>query len=428
MSLYIALTGLQGAQTSLGVTANNIANANSIGFKRSTTTFADLVAASGLRANQRGTGTVLQETEQQFQQGVIETTGNTFDLAISGQGFFATRPDLVDTSIAYTRAGAYTLDENNFVRGPGGEHLLGYTVTEDGRASNPGIDSLRPLQLPAVSGEPVPSSQLQTAVTLPDTATVIPDEPRYAASGYAFDPGDPLTYNHKSSATLYDSGGNPQVAEVHYVRTQAPVAADRRSLWSIHVTIDGTELTPASGVPTEIEFDGNGRQTIPIGPVTFQPYDPGNGTLPTELTFALGNATIQSPGPFSVLSISQDGVPPGTLEGVSIDPTGLVAAGYSNGSTVNIGRVAVVNFANPEGLVGIGGSTFRHTGASGEPQFTVAGSNGSGNVLSGSLERANVDLTEELVGLITAQRNFQANAKSIETDTAMTQSILNIRS
>ncbi|MBV7257014.1 flagellar hook protein FlgE [Pacificimonas sp. WHA3] len=427
MSLYIALTGLKGAQSALSVTSNNIANANSIGFKKSTTTFADLVASSGIRSNQGGTGTVLQETEQQFQQGVIESTGNTFDLAISGQGFFATRPDLLDTNISFTRAGAYSLDRDNFVRGPGGEHLLGYTVSPDGRTVSTGPDSLRPLQLPNTSGDPIATSQLQVAVNLPESSTVIPEQPRYAGGTYAFDSRDPLTYNFKSPATLYDTGGNPQLAEVYYVRTQAPSVGDQRSLWNIHVTINGEDLTPADGNPIVAEFDINGRNTPAVPPVLFDPYDPGNGTLPTQLTLELGTATELSDAPFSLLSVQQDGFPAGTLDGVSIDATGLVSAGYSNGTTVNLGRVAIVNFSNPEALVGTGGSRFQATGESGDPQFLIAGSDGAGNILSGSIERANVDLTEELVGLIVAQRNFQANAKSIETDTAMTQSILQIR-
>ncbi|MGB7404749.1 MAG: flagellar hook protein FlgE [Pacificimonas sp.] len=428
MSLYIALTGLQGAQADLSVTSNNIANVNSIGFKKSKTLFADLVATSGLGGSQGGTGTVLQETKQEFQQGIIEATGNTFDMALSGQGFFATRPNLRDTSISYTRAGAYSLDKDNYVRGPNGEHLLAYTVSPDGQAVAPGIDTLRPLQLPSTSGDPIPTSQLQLAVALPDTASVVPDQPRYASTGYAFDPNDPQTYNVKTSATLYGADGQAQLAEVHYVRTDGPDPSDPNSSWDIHVTVDGTLLTPSSGGPVRMTFDASGQQVTPLPPVQFDPYSPGNGVPPTQLTFEAGSATAQTSGPFSVLSVTQDGVPSGQLDGVSIDATGLVSAGYSNGTTANIGRIAVINFANPESLVAVGGSTFRPTGASGDPRFSVAGSEGAGTILAGSIERANVDLTEELVGLITAQRNFQANAKSIETDTAMTQSILNIRS
>jgi flagellar hook protein FlgE len=426
MSLYISLTGLKGAQTSLSVTSNNIANANSTGFKRSTTSFSDVVAQSGLNGRAQGTGTALKAVQQQMKQGIIETTGNTFDLALSGDGFFAVKPDLVSTDTLYTRAGEFRIDENNFIRGTSGQYLLAYPVNADGRATSTAFDALRPLQLPASSGNPVPSSQLQLAVNLPADGIVVPDQPRYLTTPYAFDATDPRTYNVATSATLYDSEGNPQLANVYYVRTKGPDATDDTSRWNVHVVIGLTELTPSSGAP-ELVFDDLGRLSTPAGPFPFAPYDPGNGADPIALTFDPGTATSQVNSPFTVFSLAQDGVPPGRLDSVTVDETGVVRVGFSNGEALAVGKVAIARFADPAKLAQIGNASYRVSGASGAAQFAEAGQDGTATMLSGSLERANVDITEELVNLITAQRNFQANAKAIETDNAMTQSIINIR-
>lgn len=428
MSLFIALTGLKGAQTALTVTSNNIANANSVGFKRSATQFADVVAAAGLGGQGRGTGTVLKSTEQQFQQGIIEATGNTFDLAINGEGFFATRPNLLSTDIVYERGGAFNLDKQNFVIGMSGEHLLGYPVGPDGRTTTTSPDALRPIELPSVSGVAVATSQIQLAVNLPADGPVIPDQPRYAIDPYVFDPADPLTYNHSTSTTVFDDTGKAHTAQVFYTRIKGPDGVDDTSRWSVNFAMGGLILPTADGLPLELAFDAAGTLTAPTAAIAIAPFDPQNGASPISFAFDPGSATSQRPGVFSIFAFSQDGVPPGKLDSVSIDEKGLITAGFSNGSTIPVARVAIVKFANPGGLAQLGQSTFRVTGDSGNPQFLEAGSDGAGGLLSGSIERANVDLTEELVQLITAQRNFQANAKSIETDNAMTQSILNIRS
>lgn len=427
MSLYVALTGLKGAQSSLSVTSNNIANANSIGFKRSTTEFGDLVANSGLAGATGGTGTVLKGTSQQFEQGIIESTGNTFDLAVNGQGFFAIRPSLNGTDVSYTRAGAFDLDKNGFVVGSSGQYLLGYPVGPDGTTTTKSAQSLLPLRLPDSSGEAIASTQLSLAVNLSSKGSVIPDEPRFASTGYQFDPTNPLTYNNTTSATLFDSEGNPQTAQIYYTRTKAPDADDPTSSWTVNITIDGKEVAAADGNPIEFQFDSLGNKTAPTGPIQLAAHDPANGAAPMNLTFDPGEATVQKQDIFSVRSVAQDGVPPGRLDGVSVDETGLVTAGFSNGTSQAIGRIAAVNFANPQELAQQGNATYRATGGSGDPVYLEPGEDGAGGVLSGSIERANVDLTEELVQLITAQRNFQANAKTIETDNAMAQSILSIR-
>ena len=427
MSLYVALTGLKGAQTALSVTSNNIANANSVAFKRSETQFADVVASAGLAGSSRGTGTVLKGTEQQFQQGIIESTGNTFDLAVNGQGFFAVRPSLTSTDVVYSRAGGFGLDKDGFVTSPTGQHLLAYPVGPNGATTTKSPQSLAPIRLPQTSGVPVATSQLGLAANLPSGANVIPDEPRYASEPWSFDASDPLTYNHSASATIFDDLGNAQPAQIYYTRTKAPDAGDSASVWRVNVTVSGQPVAAADGAPIDFTFDDKGALVSPAGPISLAPHDPGNDAGALNLVFDPGAARAESKAPFSIASINQNGVPPGRLDGVTVDETGLVTAGFSNGSSLAVGRVAIVNFSNPQELAQVGGSGYRATGASGDPQYLEANEAGAGSVLSGSIERANVDLTEELVQLITAQRNFQANAKTIETDNAMTQSILQIR-
>jgi flagellar hook protein FlgE len=434
MSLYISLTGLQGAQTDLTVISNNIANSNSYGFKRSSAEFADIIASSSLQAAGRniGSGTAVKSIKQEFSQGVVQSSLSALDIAISGQGFLAVKSDLATDEIQFTRNGSFSVDQANYVTGATGKHLLVYPVNQDGRVTAASLQEARPLRLPETSGQPKASSELQLTANLPSDAEVIPGNPRYSASNpYQFDRTNPLTYNVSTSTTVYDSLGNGHLATVYYVRTSEPTSASPNSSWDAHVVLDSAEQSTVAGasvpVPVSVSFDSLGRLTGPAAAVPLSAYDPGNGANPLQLNFKAGAGSTQVNDPFTILSMTQDGFPPGKLDSVSVDATGVIRAGFSNGQTEALGKVVLANFTNPNGLAQVGDSHFRNTGLSGEPQLGEAGLSGFGAIMSGSLERSNVDITEELVNLITAQRNFQANAKAIETDNAMTQSILNIR-
>jgi flagellar hook protein FlgE len=434
MSLYISLTGLQGAQTDLTVISNNIANSNSYGFKKSAAEFGDVIATSALQLASRsvGSGTAVKAIKQEFSQGVVQSSLNSLDMAISGQGFLAVKTDLANDEVQFTRNGSFSVDQSNYVIGSTGKHLLVYPVNQDGRVTASGLQEARALRLPETSGVPRATGTLQITANLPSDAEVIPNNPRFtAANPYVFDRTNPLTYNESTSTTVYDTLGTGHLATVYYVRRSEPAGATPTSTWDAHVVIDSVEQSTTPGAPTPVPvsltFDALGRLSAPASAIPLAPYDPGNGADPLQLNFLPGAASTQVSDPFTILSLRQDGFPPGKLDSVSVDPNGVVRAGFSNGQTEALGKVVMVNFTNPNGLAQVGDSHFRNTGISGNPLLGEAGSSGFGSIISGSIERSNVDITEELVNLITAQRNFQANAKAIETDNAMTQSILNIR-
>ncbi|HET9188188.1 MAG TPA: flagellar hook protein FlgE, partial [Acidothermaceae bacterium] len=316
---------------------------------------------------------------------------------------------------------------DRYVVDSSGNALQVFPTNQEGRVLANGLADTRSLRLPLTSGAPRATTGIDIAANLPSDAEVIPDSPRYSADApYVFDKSNPLTYNQSTSTTVYDSVGNPHAATIYYVRTSAATSASPTSSWDAHVFVGDTELTPASGSPLQLTFDTAGKLTTPTDVVAFDAL-PVDGADPMILTLDHGDATTQISDPFSVATLGQDGYPAGRLDSVSVDVNGVVRASFTNGQTQALGKVVLASFANPNGLKQIGDAHYAATGTSGAPVLGEAGSAGLGNVLSGSIERSNVDITEELVNLITAQRNFQANAKAIETDSAMTQSIINIR-
>ena len=185
--------------------------------------------------------------------------------------------------------------------------------------------------------------------------------------------------------------------------------------------------SPLYLTPGELTFDTAGKLLSPKQGVVYSPFDPGNGSNPLNLTIDYGKFSTQYTQPFSVQSLTQDGYPSGSLNGLTIDSSGTVIANYTNGQTNALGKVMIANFANPNGLKQIGNADYVATSVSGTATLGQAGSDGLGSIQAGALEQSNVDITEELVKLITAQRNFQANSKAIETETSLTQTIIQIR-
>lgn len=429
MSMYTSLTGLNGAQTEMSTISNNIANVGAFGFKRSRAEFADIIATSPLQNPSRvyGSGTALKAIRQQFTQGAIQSSLNVLDMALTGQGFFMVKPKLATNEVQFTRNGSFSVDSQRFVVDSSGQTLQVFPVNENGTVLASTLQDTRALRLPLTSGQPRATDLLQTAVNLPSTAEIIPNNPRYSAtSPYVFDRNDPASYNESTSLTIYDSVGNPQPAEVYYVRRTAATVASPTSDWDVHVFIGGSELALPSAGTAKLTFNSSGQLASPTGPTVFAPLVMTTGD-PITLSLNHGQTTTQYSDPFSVFSLSQNGFPAGQLDNITVDVGGVVRASFTNGETAALGKVALANFSSATGLKQMGDSHYAATALSGEPLLGEAGSGGFGSVLSGSLERSNVDITEELVNLITAQRNFQANAKAIETDSTMTQAIINIR-
>jgi flagellar hook protein FlgE len=405
MSFGIALSGINAAQSDLAVTANNIANSQTTGFKQARSEFAELFAVSpqGVSRTQTGHGVKLAAVSQQFTQGNIEATSNNLDLAISGQGFFV----LSDAgAMAYTRAGAFQTDNNGYVVNTEGQRLQVYPVTAGGGFNTATLSDLR---LVTSDSAPAATANAEMVYNLPANAA----QPATAT----FDPTDTSSYNNSSSLTVYDSLGAAHTASLYYVKNATA------NSWDSYLHVDGV----AVGGAQTLDYSSTGALAAPAGgSVSYGTYTPTTGANPITLTFDLGRTT-QFGDTFGVTNVTQDGYTTGRLVGISIDSTGIVQARYTNGRSLSLGQVAIASFANPQGLQSIGNSNWAETFTSGQALNGQSGNSGFGLIQSGSLEQSNVDITAQLVKMIVAQRNFQANAQMISTEDQITQSIINMR-
>jgi flagellar hook protein FlgE len=406
MTFRVALSGLNAASTDLEVTGNNIANAGTTGFKESRAEFADVYANSvlGRSSAAAGQGVRVARIAQQFTQGVVEFTSNNLDLAINGEGFF-TLADTNGTQV-FTRAGAFSADREGYVVNHAGQRLQVYPATTSAAGTttfNTGL--VTDLQLPTQPNPPTPTGNIYAALNL-DAQQIAPTA--------AFNINDPTSFNHSTSIVTYDSLGNDHTATMYFRKDAAPANS-----WTGHLYVDGT----ATG-NFNLTFDTGGAlsSTPLIGPLTYTP--PGAAAM--NLTIEFGDTT-QFGGPFSVNSLGQDGFSSGRLSGVDIDADGIVFARYTNGQSSAIGKVALAKFNNAQGLRQTGDTNWVETFTSGNAQLGEAGTSSFGAIQSGALEASTVDIAQQLVNLITAQRNFQANAQVITTADAITQTVINLR-
>ena len=415
MSFYTSLTGLNSAQADLGVTSNNIANVGTVGFKKSRADFGDLFSST---SGAIGQGAHLKNVNQQFSQGSIEMSGNALDLAISGEGFFAVRPDLSATETVYTRAGAFSINNDNYVVDSSGQYLQAFPVSEDGSVIATGLTSAKSLQLTSAGGLPKVTSKIELGLNLPSDAAIKPTA--------SFSPSDSNTFNSSTQMTAYDSLGNPHVATVYFLKTSNPTPAVPTNTWDTKLYIDGALIQPTNAADSVLTFDQDGKLTAPIAAITYDPATLITGAIPLSLSIDYGSLSSQYSAPFSVMSLSQDGHPRGELSGMDVDSSGVVRANYTNGTQLALGKLMLANFDNPNGLKQIGNASFEATNASGLVDLGEAGFGGFGDIRGGALEGSNVDLTEQLVKLISAQRNFQANAKALDTSGTLMQTIMGI--
>jgi flagellar hook protein FlgE len=416
MSFYTSLSGLQASQTEMNAISHNLANVATNGFKKSRTAFADVIASSvNLSPTMMvGSGTVVKGNIQQFSQGNLVQSTSSLDLAISGDGFFAIKPQLDGAKVNFTRNGSFTVDPDRYVTDADGNFLQVYPVDGSGAVVATGLDQTINLRLPATSGTAVPTSLVNMTVNLPSSA----GSPATAT----FDRFDPSSYNNSTSTTVYDATGNPQTMTSYFKRDTAA------GNWSVYSFIGDQQLTSGGADHVTVTFDASGVISSPTGATTFDPVTPAGAAAAQTIAFNLGAATTQLAQPFNVASRSQDGAAVGQIEGVTVDSDGIVRASFSNGDVQALGKVVLANFTNPTGLRQLGNSTWAATGISGEPKLGSPGIDGFGNLMSSTIERSNVDITEELVNLIAAQRNFQANAKALDTASQISETIFNIRS
>ena len=417
MSMYTALSGLNAAQKDITVTSNNIANVGSTAFYGSRTEFGDIFHASPYQSSnsRAGSGANLQSVRQNFTQGTIQSTQNTFDLALDGQGFFVVNGDADGGEPMYTRAGAFGTDPEGFVVNPSGNYLMTYPVAEDGTVMSTELSATRPLSIPMVAGDASATSNIDMDVRfsadMGGQDAVPPTN--------AFDPSDATTYASNTPVTVYDADGNQVEAQVYFVKTAEPDATNTDSTYETHMSLNGDVMTLSAGT-NAMTFDPFGAPTADINPMTFS-----SGS--SSLTLDMAGSTLSGDN-FSVRHVSHDGESPSGLTGIDVDSGGTIWASYAGSEAIALGKVAVANFTNVNGLKQMGNATFQATGDSGAAIAGISGEDGFGLVRGGSLENANVDLTEQLVKLITAQRNYQASAKALETNSTVTQTIMNMRS
>ncbi|WP_419807990.1 flagellar hook protein FlgE [Sphingomonas sp.] len=419
MSFYTSLSGLQASQSEMSTIAHNMANVGTNGFKKSRTEFADVIASSvNLSPTQMiGSGTVVKGNFQQFGQGNLIQSANTLDLAVSGDGFFAVKPDMNASGVNFTRNGGFMVDADRYVVDAQGAHLQVYPVDGSGTVIATGIDSAVSLRLPATSG----AAQATTAVTM--SANLNANSAVPATS--TFDRFDPTSYNQSTQTTIYDGDGNPQTLTNYFRRDTATTTG---SQWSVFSFVGDQKLVSGGNDHQTLSFDTSGVATPAPTTVNFDPFTSAGSTTAQAFSFTFGSDTKQTAQPFNVGSRNQDGQAVGQIQGVTIDKSGVVKAAFSNGDSQAIGQVMLANFANPTGLRQLGNSYWSPTGISGDAKLGSAGTGGFGNIMSGTIERSNVDITEELVNLIAAQRDFQANAKALDTASQISQTIFNIRS
>lgn len=475
MGFNIGLSGLRAATSDLNVTGNNIANAGTAGFKQSRAEFADVYAASvlGSGANPQGSGVLLGDVSQLFNQGNINYTQNALDLAINGNGFFQTSNN---GEVSYTRAGYFGTDRDGFLVNNFGYKLQGYAVDANNNLQNGVISDL---QIETASQAPRATAELTQTFNLNSTnlvpvvwqgaydasiaGAVIPGSPTpaeiataRAAANATFDPADPTTYNSSTSTNVYDTQGNAHVLSQYFVKNAS-------NEWQMNVLIDGRNpADPTSTVPYSMavgftpsgqldtaslvsgDYDGDTVLDFDVDPATGRftvdgwiPAAPDNSVPPVWSANGANadpdgilvdlRSSTQFASSFAVNSVSQDGYTTGQLAGLEIDDTGVIFARYTNGQSNIQGQVILASFANVQGLTPVGKTAWVQSFASGEPVVGTPRSGTLGALQSGALEDSNVELSDQLVNLIVAQRNYQANAKTIETESAVTQTIINLR-
>jgi flagellar hook protein FlgE len=468
MGFATALSGLKAASTNLQVTGNNIANSQTTGFKESRAEFADVYSSSlgGVSKTQSGAGVKVTEVAQQFNQGNIESTQNSLDLAVSGNGFFVLAdivnlPDPanpnapVDPSVpsTYSRNGAFQLNSSGNVVNDKGQYLLAFAPNGDTAAEGFSVGVFRPLTISTAQGLPVDTKTINMKLNINAGAS---------APTVAFDPEDPTTYNNTTSVTTYDVQGNAHILSTYYVKL--PTANE----WNVYVYLDdyglttgdvpgdalvnplevaATTVVPPPGIPTPVKltFTATGSlatvngsapadlTAVPpvyavnkaaFGPIPLSSIDPN--LIVNDMAFDLNFfGTTQYATPFSVNGLDQDGLPAGNLTGIDVDGTGVVFARYSNGGSKALGQVALARFQSPQSLAKLGDTSWATTSSAGAPIYGAAGDNNFGGIQSSALEGSNVDLSEQLVKLIVAQQAYQANSQTITTEKTLLQTILN---
>ncbi len=391
MGFSQALSGLNAAATNLEVIGNNIANSQTVGFKAGKTLFADVFAEA------KGLGTRVSDVMQNFSTGTLENTGRELDLAISGNGFFRF---IQNGQVVYSRNGQLNLDAEGFFINAQGARLTGFPSVGAG-------------------AEPVPlavgTGSMQANATTSIEATLNLDSGSLPIDRVAtpFDQTDANTFSYANNLTLFDSQGNAHNATAYFTKT-----AD--NTWEVQMSL-GAQLAPQLATLT---FDQDGVLASAVNFESFT-FSPGGGVADIDVSLDLD--VTQFGNDFEWTSINQDGHTSGSLVNVIIDEGGNIIGNYSNQQTQVLGSILLANFTNPEGLRPVGDNAWIETTESGQPLLGNAGTGQLGTLQGGVVENSNVDLTKELVNMIIAQRNYQANSQTIKVQDEVLQEAVNLR-
>jgi len=419
MSFQQGLSGLNAASSSLDVIGNNISNASTVGFKSGSANFSDIYAASlGIVSGAKiGIGVGVGAVQQQFTQGNLTTTNNPLDLALNGGGFFRLSDE---GAISYTRNGQFHIDNGGYIINDQRARLTGYPVAANGTItpSNPVELQISAGQIaPLASSDPL-AGEMRAVLNLDSRGSVPAVTP--------FDFSDPETYNYSTALTVFDTLGVVHNLTTFYVLNGTAAPGE----WTVHATLDGAnpQVVSGSNPGGNLVFNTSGA------------LDPASAlrTLPTW-NLTTGAATPWSPGVMdftgttqygngsNVDRLTQGGFTSGSLVGVGVNADGIVQGRYSNGQTRNMGQVVLATFADPNGLLSLGNNQWSLTSLSGPELIGAPASGSRGVIQSAAVEDSNVDLTKALVDMITAQRNYQANAQTIKTQDQIMQTLVNLR-
>jgi flagellar hook protein FlgE len=412
MGFQSGLSGLNTSSKNLDVIGNNVANASVVGFKNAQAQFADVFANSltGAGASQVGIGSKVAGVAQQFTQGNISATSNPLDIAVNGKGFFRMEQS---GAVSYTRNGQFHFDSQGFVVNSNSQNLTGYGVDANGNIL-PAAPA--PIQISFADVPPQTTSQFVLGMNFDSRET----QPATAL----FSPTDPTSYNFSTSGNTFDTLGNAHPFSLYFVKTATA------GQWQAYGTVDGTapanvNLGAGAGNPVTVNFDNTGQLTTGM-PLNASLTITSGAVTPLAFTFDLTGST-QYGSDFGVNPLSQNGYASGRLAGFNVSDDGILVGRYTNGQTRNLAQVVLADFRNLQGLKPLGDNLWEETADSGLAIVGTPNSGSLGVLQSSAVEDSNVDLTAELVNMITAQRVYQANAQTIKTQDSILQTLVNLR-
>jgi flagellar hook protein FlgE len=418
-SFSAGLSGLSANSTYLSVIGNNLANINTVGYKASQVSFADLVSqtvgSTSENPTQIGLGVVTGSISPVFTQGNIENASEPTNVAIQGQGFFIVADPHNAANTAFTRAGTFSFDANGALVTPDGWAVQGYT------AKNPTTGAIvttgQPGNIvvpPGVLQAPVATSSITAQINLNTNAAIDPANPEYT-----------------QSVQVYDTKGTAHVLTMVFNKTSA-------TGWTVNVTAPNLDVNGVAGAPVNmvgpvtLTFNAAGQLTAPTTDIAIPTQTWANGATTPAINWDIipptGSPTITSyDSPSAAPSITQNGSAAGQIDNITVNSAGEIIASFGAGQTITVGQIAMANFNNPKGLQKLGSNRYGQTQSAGVANIGVASTGGRGSITGNALESSNVDMAQEFTRMILAQRGYQANARSITTADEVLVETLNLK-